>query len=215
MNAPHRRASYIRQVPDRVIISAIPAHSSCSRNGVDGDAVGFHSPQSVQDEHIYPKELSACSYQTSPLENGTWNSTCSSDMLSNVSLLEDDFNVGLSGHDGHINSFLNFSRDPDFALPSVNHTMPPNDSFKDWDAPFNARLLPSDLDINVTLNQTSTTKSAGSDGWSDTNLLDDGLLMPGYGMLSLEYRGSYFPSCFSECQWLRLCRLSDKSIQRR
>jgi hypothetical protein len=215
MYALYRRARYIPQIPDREIISTIPAHGSYVRHGVDGDAGGFHSPQSVQDEHIYTKEFSADSYQTSPLENGSWNSTCSSDLLSNISMLEDDFNVGFSRHDGDTNSFLNFSGNPEFALPSTDRTMPPNDIFKDWDGPFSTRPLPPDLATKVTQNQASATKSAGSGDWSDTNLRDNDFFIPDHGSFPLEYRGCCFPSYFNERRWLRLIRVSGQSTQQR
>lgn len=198
MHAPYRRARYIPQVPDDEMISPIPAHGSYFRHSVDGDNGDFHSSQSVQDAHIYTKEFSVGSYQTLPLENGSGNSTCSSDLRSNSSLLETGFNIGLSGHDGNINSFLNFSGSPDFALPSTHHTMLPNDPFKDWDDPFSTGPLPPDLDTHVTLNQASATNSAGSASWSDDNLWDSGLLMPGHGPFPLEHRCCDFPSCFSQ-----------------
>jgi hypothetical protein len=200
MDAPYRRARYIPQVPDEEMISPIPAHSSCFRHSVDGDPGGFNSSQSVQDEHVHTKESSVGSYQTSPLENGSGNSTCSSDLLSNINWSETGFNIGFGGHDGDINSFLNFSGSTDFALPSTSHTMLPNDPSRDWDAAFNTRPLLPDLDTHVTLNQASATRSAGSTGsagWSDANPWDSGLLMPGHGPFPLEHRGCDFPSCFS------------------
>ena len=95
MHAPYRRARYIPQVPDDEMISPIPAHGSYFRHSVDGDNGDFHSSQSVQDAHIYTKEFSVGSYQTLPLENGSGNSTCSSDLRSNSSLSETGFNIGL------------------------------------------------------------------------------------------------------------------------
>src|SRR5208282_4878501 len=133
MYAPYQHACYIPQVPDGEMMSPIPADGPCFCHSVDGETGGFHSPQSVQDEHIYSEEFSVGSHQTSPLENGSGNSTCSSDMLSNASLLEAGFNSGFSGHDGDANSFPYFSQSPDFVLPSTGHTIPLNDPIKDWD----------------------------------------------------------------------------------
>jgi len=200
MYAPYRRAGYIPQVPDEEMISLIPTHGSCFRNSVDGDPGGFHSSQSVQDEHVYTKEFSVGSYQTSPLENGSGNSTCSSDLLSNIGLLETSFNVEFGRHDGDINSFLNFSGSTDFALPSTYHTMLPNDPSKDRDGDFSTRPLLPDLDADAILNQASATRStgsAGSAGWSDGNPWDNSLLMPSHGLFPLERGGCDFSSCFS------------------
>jgi hypothetical protein len=198
MYAQYRRTRYIPQVPSQEIMSPIPAHGSYLRHGVDGYSDSFHGSQSVQDEHTYTKEFSVGSHQTSSLENGSWNSTSSFDLLPNTNLLASGFNVGISELDGDSNSFLNFSGSTDFALPSMNRTALPNDPFKDWDGPFSTRPLPPDLDACLTSNQASATKSAGSDGWSDDNVWDNGLLLPGHGPFLLEYRGYNFPLCFNQ-----------------
>jgi hypothetical protein len=189
MYVPFCRARYTPQVPDGGMISPIPAHSSCSHHSVDGDTGGFHSSQSVQDEHIFTKESSVGSYQTSPLENGSGNSTCSSDLPSNLSLLETGLNIEFSEHGGDNNGVLNFSGSPDFAPPSTYHSMLPDDRFRDWEGPFSTRPFPPDLHMHESLNQSSATESAGSACWSGDSLWDSGLLRPDYGPFPLEHRG--------------------------
>ncbi len=194
MCTPYGRNSYVLQLLDAEIMSPIPPHGSCLQHVAGGDSGAFHSSQPVQDEHIYAQGFSTDARQTSPLQNGSWNSTCSSEIHSNMSLSENGFDAGFPALDGDVNSFLNFSGRPNFALPTKNHPMVSQDPFNDWDGNLITRQQLPNLNTHVTPNQALAIQSAGSDNWGDNNAWDGGLVMPSHGSFLMEQTGYDFLS---------------------
>jgi hypothetical protein len=205
MWTPYRRARF--EQPDGALVSPPSPRVSYLHCDVDEDTSVFQSSQSVQDEHPYPDGHSAGAYQTSPPQNGSWNSTCSSDLLSNISSSETGFDIDLPALDSHINSFLNFSGAPDFALPPENIAMVSKDPTEDWEATFSHRPLPPNLGSRVIPNQASAIQPTDNTAWNDS------LVLPSLSQFPLERGGYDFLSLLIQQQWLRLHRASDRPVR--
>jgi hypothetical protein len=203
MCTPYRRACF--EQPDGALVSPISPRVSYLHD-VDEDTGGFYSSQSVQDENSYPDGRSTGAYQTSPPQNG---STCSSDLLSSISSSENGFDIGLSAFDRDINSILNFSGAPDFALPPEKIAMVSKDATEDWEATSIHRPLQPNLGSRVTPNQVSATQPTDSTAWNDS------LVLPSFSQFPLERGGYDFLSLLVQQQWLRLYRASGRPVRQR
>jgi hypothetical protein len=191
MCTPYRRARF--EQPDGALVSPLSPQVSY-----------LQSSQSVQDEYPYPDGHSTGAYQTPPPQNGSWNSTCSSDLLSNISSSEIGFDIDLPALDSDINSFLNFSGASDFALPPEKIAMVSKDPTEDWETTFIHRPLPPNLGSRVTPNQASAIQPTDSTVWNN-----------GLGQFPLEREGYDFLSLLVQQQWLRLHRTSDRPVRQR
>lgn len=194
---------------DGALVSPLSSRVSYLHHDVDEDTGVFQSSQSVQDEHSYPDGHSTGAYQASPPQNGSWTSTCSSDLHSNMSSSETVFDIGLPALDSDINSFLNFPGVPDFALPLEKIAMDSNDPPEDWEATFIHKPLPPNLGSRVTPNQASAIQPTDSTEWNDS------LVLPNPSQFPLERRGYDSLSLLVQEQWLRLHRVSDRPVRQR
>lgn len=176
MYTPCRRACHVPQLVDGDIISRVPLNGSSFHHDINIGSGGFFSSQSVQDGNFHTNRVSVDAQETSPLQNGLWDSTSSSDTFA---------------FDDNTNGFLNFSLSSGYALPTSTRPIVSQDPFEDYETAVDTMLV---FNTYVTPNQALATQSAGSDGWADDNVWTGSLATPSQGHFPQQLRGDIFPN---------------------